>query len=146
MQSTGVSALDTTIQKANTWLKEVMDEIGTSDRHQAYLALRYVLQTLRDRLTVGEATDLGAQLPMLIRGFYYEGWNPSDKPIKFDKDGFLSSIRERFVSAPIRVSDAERITQAVFRVLDRRISDGEIEDIKAALPRDLQQFWEGLQN
>lgn len=146
MQSTGVSALDTTVQKTNTWLKEVMDEIGSSDRHQAYLALRYVLQTLRDRLTVEEATDLGAQLPMLIRGFYYDGWNPSGKPIKFDKDGFLSSIREQFASAAIRASDAEKMTQAVFRVLNRHISDGEIEDMKAALPRDLQQFWENLQS
>jgi len=146
MQSTGVSALDTTIQKTNTWLKEVMDEIGSSDRQQAYLALRYVLQTLRDRLTVGEATDLGAQLPMLIRGFYYEGWNPSGKPIKFDKDGFLSSIREQFVSAPIRASDAEEMTQAVFRVLDKHVSDGEIEDVKAILPQDLQDFWGGLRS
>jgi uncharacterized protein (DUF2267 family) len=31
-----------------------------------------VLHALRDRLTVEEASDLAAQLPMLIRGLYYE--------------------------------------------------------------------------
>jgi len=142
MQSTGVSALDTTIQKTNVWLKEVMEEIGSSDRHQAYLALRSVFHSLRDRLTVEEATDLGAQLPMLVRGLYYDGWNPSGKPVKFDKDEFLSSIREQFINAPIRVRDTEKMVHAVFRVLDRHIADGEIEDIKAILPHDLQGFWE----
>jgi len=140
MQSTGVSALDTTIQKTNIWLKEIMEEIGSDDRHQAYLALRSVIHSLRDRLTVEEATDLGAQLPMLVRGFYYDGWNPSGKPIKFHKDEFLSSIREQFVGGP--TIDTEKIAQAVFRVLDKHIADGEIEDIKAVLPHDLKEFWE----
>jgi len=79
MQSTGVSALDGTIQKTNIWLREVMDELGSDDRHRAYLALRSVLHSLRDRLTIEEATDLGAQLPILVRGFYYDAWNPSGK-------------------------------------------------------------------
>ncbi|HEY5940705.1 MAG TPA: non-homologous end-joining DNA ligase [Gemmatimonadales bacterium] len=33
--------------------------------------------TLRDRLTVEETAHPGAQLPMLIRGSYYAGWEPS---------------------------------------------------------------------
>ncbi|MFO7772948.1 MAG: DUF2267 domain-containing protein [Dehalococcoidia bacterium] len=144
MQSTGVSTLDTSVQKTNIWLKEVMEEIGSDDRRRAYLALRSTLQTLRDRLTVEEATDLGAQLPMLVRGFYYEGWNPSGKPVKFGKDDFLSSVGEHFVGEP--GIDGEKIAQAVFKVLDRHITDGEIEDVKAILPRDLQEFWESLRS
>ncbi len=145
MQTTGVSAIDTTIQKTNVWLKEVMEEIGSTERQQAYVALRAVLHTLRDRLTVQEATDLGAQLPMLVRGLYYDGWNPSGKPAKFDKDGFLASLREHFASAPIRASDAEKMAAGVFRVLDKHITEGEIADVKAILPNDLKEFWEGLQ-
>ena len=140
MQSTGVSALDTTIQKTNIWLKEVMEEIGSDDRHRAYLALRSVLHSLRDRLKIEEATDLGAQLPMLIRGFYYDAWNPSGKPVKFDKDEFLSNIGQQF--AADQNVDAEKIAHAVFKVTDKHIADGEIEDIKGALPHDLKEFWE----
>ena len=140
MQPTGVSALDTTIQKTNTWLKEVMEEIGTDDRHRAYLALRTVLQSLRDHLTVEDATDLGAQLPMLVRGFYYDAWEPSGKPVRFDKDEFLSNIRQQFVSEPDM--DAERVAQAVFRVIDKHVAEGEVEDVKDALPHDLREFWE----
>lgn len=143
MQSTGVSALDTTIQKTNIWLKEVMDELGSDDRHRAYLALRSVLHSLRDRLTVEEATDLGAQLPMLVRGFYYDAWNPSGKPVKFDKDEFLSAVGEQFATEP--QVEANKITRAVFKTLDKHIADGEIEDIKATLPQDLKWFWQSLQ-
>jgi uncharacterized protein (DUF2267 family) len=140
MQSTGVSALDTTIQKTNIWLKEIMEEIGSNDRHRAYLALRSVLHSLRDRLTVEEATDLGAQLPMLIRGFYYDAWNPSGKPLKVDRDEFLSNIGQQFASEP--EIGAEETARAVFRVLDKHIADGEIEDIKGTLPQYLREFWE----
>jgi uncharacterized protein (DUF2267 family) len=140
MQSTGISALDTTIQKTNIWMKEVMEEIGSDDRHRAYLALRSALHSLRDRLTVEEATDLGAQLPMLVRGFYYDAWNPVGKPVKFDKDEFLANIRQQFAAEP--EADAEKIARAVFKVLDKHIADGEIEDVKDTLPRDLRDFWE----
>lgn len=140
MQDTGVSALDTTIQKTNVWIKEVMEELGSDDRHRAYLALRNVLHSLRDRLAVEEAADLGAQLPMLVRGFYYDAWNPSGKPVKFDKDEFLSNIRQQFATDPN--VDAAKTAQAVFKVMDKHVADGEIEDIKGALPHDLKEFWE----
>jgi uncharacterized protein (DUF2267 family) len=143
MQHTGVSAIDTTIQKTNTWFKEVMDQLEWDDRHHAYLALRSVLHTLRDRLPIEEATDLGAQLPMLVRGFYYDGWNPSDKPIKFDREEFLSNISQQFVSDPD--VDAEKVTRAVLQVIDKHIADGEIEDIKYSLPIKLRDFWEDQQ-
>lgn len=140
MQSTGVSALDTTIQKTNIWLKDVMDEIDSDNRHRAYLALRSVLHSLRDRLPIKEATDLGAQLPMLVRGFYYDAWNTSGEPVKFDKEEFLSNIRQQFTNEP--GMDTEKIAQAVFKVIDKHIASGEIEDIKDTLPHDLKEFWE----
>jgi hypothetical protein len=36
-----------------------------------------MLHVLRDRLTIQEAVQPGAQLPMLIRGLYWEGWDPA---------------------------------------------------------------------
>ena len=140
MTMTRLEVFDTTVHKTNVWLKEVMEGIHRDDRRKAYDALRATLHALRDRLTVEEVAQLGAQLPMLIRGFYYEGWDPTRKPLKLrDRDEFLSIIDEKF-----RADDtlnAELIARAVFAVLDRRITQGEIEDVKQMLPAEIRSLW-----
>lgn len=129
----------TTLEKSQRWITETMDELGWQDRQRGYLALRGTLQTLRDRLTVEEATQLGAQLPMLVRGFYYEAWSPKGKPRKLSREQFLEQVH---LTVPFGVTvDPEQIVRAVFNVLSRRISEGEIEDVKQLLPKDLEELW-----
>jgi uncharacterized protein (DUF2267 family) len=137
---TGLEVFDTTVHKTNSWLKEVMQEIHRDNRRKAYDALRATLHALRDRLTVEEVAQLGAQLPMLIRGFYYEGWDPTRKPLKLrDREEFLAIIDEEF-----RADDTlnpELIARAVFKVLANRITAGEIEDVKHVLPAEIRSLW-----
>ena len=140
MPSTGLKALDATIEKTNIWLKGVMEGLGTNDRHRAYLALAAVLHALRDRLPSDEVIDLGAQLPMLIRGLYYEGWSPACQPIKHDRNSFLQYIRDQFRTEPIL--DAELVARAVFKVIAKQVDAGEIRDVKNVLPKDLRELWE----
>jgi uncharacterized protein (DUF2267 family) len=141
MSTTGLEVFDTTLQKTHVWLNDVMRELGWEDeRPRAYLALRTVLHALRDRLTVEEAMHLGAQLPMLIRGFYYEGWTLTDKPLKErHREEFLAHIKHAFRND--ERMDPEQIARGVFQVLTRRISEGEIEDIKHLLPAELRELW-----
>jgi uncharacterized protein (DUF2267 family) len=139
MTMTGLDVWDRAIHKANDWLKDLMFELGTEDRHRAYLALRATLQALRDRLSVEEAAQLGAQLPLLVRGFYYDGWSPAGKPLKErHQEQFLAHIAAQF--GPDQV-DAATIARAVFKMLSFRISKGEIQDIKAILPKDVVALW-----
>ena len=140
MPVTGLKAFDTTIEKTNLWLKEIMADMGTEDLHRAYLSLAVVLHALRDRLPIEEAIQLGAQLPMLIRGLFYDGWDPGCQPIKHDKASFLQYIRSHFPDEPN--PDAESASRAVFKVLAMRITEGEIKDIKNILPKDLRELWE----
>lgn len=130
-----------TIQKSRVWLKQLMLELEWErEQQKAYLALRTVLHALRDLLSVEEAVQLGAQLPLLIRGSYYEGWKPTGKPLKErQKEKFLAHIKKAF-SDDVRV-DPERVARAVFRVLDRCTSAGEINDVKHMLPRGLRKLW-----
>jgi uncharacterized protein (DUF2267 family) len=140
MSISTVKAFDSTIHKTNTWLKDIMAELGWEDYARAYHALRAVLHALRDRLTVEEATDLAAQLPMLIRGFYYEGWNPSGKPLlDRKKDDFLAHVSRQFGDDPH--VDVERVTQVVFAVISNHVTSGEIEDIKRCLPNNIRSLW-----
>lgn len=138
--STGLDVFDTTVQKTNGWLKDIMEELGWEDRHRAYEALRITLHALRDRLTVDEAVHLGAQLPLLVRGAYYEGWTPHDKPYKTRHvDEFLAPLQAYFRHDPrVRV---EAVARAVFKVLAQAISAGEMEDIQCVMPKELNTLW-----
>ncbi len=131
---------ESTYQTTNAWLKGLVEELGWQDRHRAYRALRAVLHALRDRLTVEETADLGAQLPMLIRGLYYEGWTPSGKPVKERKrEDFLAHIEAAFRDEPATFPEA--VARAVFQVLQRHVSAGEIGDVKQILPTQIRALW-----
>jgi uncharacterized protein (DUF2267 family) len=140
MKVTESEIFNQTMQKTHLWLNDLMAELDWQDRHKAYLALRAVLQTLRDRLTVEEAAQLGAQLPMLVRGFYYEGWNPTGKPVKErHQEEFLNHVKSYFKTDDKVVP--EKVVRAVFRVLSRHVTEGEIADIKQILPATLREMW-----
>lgn len=140
MSQTSLPAFESTTQTTNIWLNDVMDHLGCEDQHQAYHALRAVLHALRDRLTVDAAAALGAQLPMLVRGFYYEGWHPHGKPIKErHKEEFLAHIAAAFQDDPD--IDAEQVARAVFQVLAKHVTAGEIEGLKKVLPAQIRSLW-----
>jgi uncharacterized protein (DUF2267 family) len=141
MSTTGLDVFDTTVHKTNAWLNDLRAELLTEDRHLAYLALRATLHALRDRLPVAEVAHLGAQLPLLIRGVYYEGWRPTARPLKLRRrEDFLARIAEE-LQGPDEPADPELIAEAVFAVLARRITAGEIEDVKAILPAAIRDLW-----
>src|SRR6516225_3829841 len=101
MSQTGLKAFDSTLQAMNGWLHNVMERLNWLDRHRAYHALGAVLHALRDRLGVEQAAALGAQLPLLVRGLYYEGWHPSGKPSKERrKEEFLAHVRQELRNHP----------------------------------------------
>jgi uncharacterized protein (DUF2267 family) len=137
--STGIEAFDHSLQLTNLWFKDLMRRLGTEDRHLAYLALRTTLHALRDRLAVDEAAHLGAQLPMLVRGLYYEGWRPAGKPAKErSREAFLAHVR---AEAHALDFDPEAAARAVFGLLAERITAGEIEDVKGMLPQPIRELW-----
>jgi len=129
-----------TVQQSHEWLLDLMDELGWTDERKAQRALKACLHALRDRLTVTEAVDLGAQLPTLLRGMYYEGWRPAQCPLKErKKEEFLAHILERF--RPQEPVDAEKVASAAFAVLSKRVTNGEIEDVRHILPREVRDLW-----
>jgi uncharacterized protein (DUF2267 family) len=140
MSATGLEVFDTTLHKTHRWLNELMRIMGWDDRHRAYLAMRATLHALRDRLTVEETAQLGAQLPMLIRGFYYEGWDPTGKPVRArHREQFLSGITRYFPQGSDL--EPEEVARGVFLVLAIHVTEGEIEDVKHVLPAEIRDLW-----
>jgi uncharacterized protein (DUF2267 family) len=141
MSQSGLSAFDHSLHTTHKWLKELMESLRWEDRQHAYHALRAVLHVLRDHLTIDEVANLGAQLPLLIRGMYYEGWHPSKRSQrKRKKAEFLEVVSEELpftTDCPI-----ETIVREVFQVLSHHVSQGEIEDVKHLLSRECRALWE----
>jgi len=140
MTTSHVSAFDKTIQKTHHWLAEIMAEMGWQDQERAYAALRAVLHALRDRLPPNDAVHLAAQLPMLVRGFYYEGWHPANKPLKYrHKREFLQQVSKE---APgIARDELERAVTAIFHRLSAEMPGGEVDQVRDLLPAELRELW-----
>lgn len=140
MTTTTITAFQSTVQKTNEWIRDLMDEMQWEDQQRAYHGLRAVLHALRDRLTVAEASDLAAQLPMLLRGMYYESWQPGHTPVRDrTKEQFLKHVVDAF---PGDFSlDPEELVRAVFVVLGCHVSKGELDDVKAILPKAIRHLW-----
>jgi len=135
-----LDVFESTLHKTHAWLKDLMHEMGWEDRYKAYIAMRVTLHALRDRLTVEEVAQLGAQLPMLIRGFYYEGWDPTGKPVRErHAEQFLAHIARQF-AGDASVEPAQ-VARGFFAVLGRRVSEGEIEDVRQVLPAEIRHLW-----
>jgi uncharacterized protein (DUF2267 family) len=137
MSDAGFAAFSKTVGKTNEVLEEIEQGFGWGKerRHQSYAALRAVLHALRDRLTVEEAAQLGAQLPILVRGVYYGDWDPSRVPMRQSREDFLDRIRSQF---PYDVEGGtEQVARIVLRAVSRYVSEGEWRGIAAGLPRDL---------
>jgi uncharacterized protein (DUF2267 family) len=136
MSTAGLEVFDRTLHETNVWLRDVMAEMGP-DRQRAYHALRAVLHALRDRLPVEVSAHLTAQLPLLVRGIYYEGWRPTDTPGRErTPQEFLAQVQKHLAgAAPV---NADHATKAVLRTLAQHVSGGEVEKVKRALPEPLR--------
>ena len=137
---THIRAFDSTLQTTHRWLRELEMAASLDSEAEAYSVLRAVLHALRDRLPADEAVQLGAELPMLIRGFYYEGWKPSSTP---KKQRSLEAFLEGLQPLPKLEAelDAEQALRSVFLILDHRISAGEIADVRQAMPEEVRELW-----
>lgn len=139
MPSTGQISFDRMTQEMNAWLNDISDAMGDPRTSVAYHALRGTLFALRDRLPPAEVFDLAAELPMLIRGLYFEGYRPHDKPDKFHRDEFLERVRAELDQTG--GANPETAARAVLQVLEQHVASGEIQDVRQALPADLRSFW-----
>jgi uncharacterized protein (DUF2267 family) len=145
MSDTQVPTLDHTVQQTNVWLKKLMDDHHLGDKHHAYNALRAVLHALRDRLTPEQAVHLGAQLPILVRGVYYEGWRLAATPTgERQADEFAAKVHSQL--PPQFPLDALSVTKAVFDLLWRELDPGETAKIVNSLPVPLRGLWPVLAN
>jgi uncharacterized protein (DUF2267 family) len=137
MSNTGFEIFDRTIQKTNKLLGKVEEEYDWQERReQSYSAVREVLHALRDRLRVNDSANFASQLPMLLQGVYFDGWDPANVPQKMTKEEFINRIRSNFDYSVEEGIPAliDIVLKNIFATMNPEIA----EDIKQTLPEDLK--------
>jgi uncharacterized protein (DUF2267 family) len=138
---TKATVLDTSLQRTHEWLHEIGQELGFDNERAAYSALRATLHAVRARLPVELVAHLGAELPMLVRGIYYDGWHPSATRLKAAHDeDFFDSIGGELLGHD-ELEDVEAVAGAVLRVVEHRIAPGQIARVLDAMPEKVRQLW-----
>ncbi|MDP1731006.1 MAG: DUF2267 domain-containing protein [Devosia sp.] len=139
MSANGLEVFDRTLHISNIWLGEIMERIGC-DRHAAWHVLGTVLHAIRDRIPEGLAAHLGAQLPLLIRGLYYDQWRAGQELRKWRSlDEFTGVIGADFRG--IETVDAVAAARAVFQVLNHHVDPGQVGNVRAAMPEEVRALW-----
>lgn len=141
MSGTTITALNRSLQTTMEWIKTIQDELGWEDEDRTYNAIKAVLHTLRDRMPLEESAKFAAQLPMIMRGVYYDQYNPTVQPTKLrTRDEFLEEVRNKF---PDPSFSPEESMRGVMMGLERRIGRDSVEKIALNFPESIRDLVQG---
>lgn len=135
-----IHVFERTVHEAHDWVNELSGRLGWTSERDVLRLLRTVLCNIRDHLPVNEMAQFSAQLPIMLRGMYFEGWQPKKTPVRERHAADFIAAVEDEVGDVLDYSGMQDI-KAVFNVINARISRGEVEDVRANLPVELQDLW-----
>jgi uncharacterized protein (DUF2267 family) len=137
---TGVHALEQSLRDAQGWISSVALRLNSRNPNLALTSLKATLHAVRDQLDRTGAIELGGRLPALVRGLYYDGWDPDDArgPAKTSKS-FLSRIAHESVRNP-RIKP-ERAAKAALEVIFERLPAAAMAPVIERLPESLAKLW-----
>jgi len=135
-----IHIFERTTHEAHAWVNEVAGRTGWTNEREALRLLRTVLVKVRDHLPVNEMAQFAAQLPLVLRGMFYEGWQPKITPVhERHVDDFVAAVAD--VVGDVMEFSGQDDIEAVFEVINSHISEGEVDDVRACLPEDLRELW-----
>lgn len=140
MSAQGLEVIDRSVQATHEWINELAERLDSPDKRGALRLLRAVMCALRDTVGHDEAAHFAAQLPIFLRGVFYEGWRPSATPMA-DRgaDSFLTRVAEHYRG--VEGIPLYRDVEEVFRLFNNRLTAGEIAKLRGALKEDLRRLW-----
>ena len=141
MSANGLAVFDRTLEKTHQFINDVAQEIKIEDKHIVFTGIKAVLHSLRDRIPLEEAAQLGSQFPVMLAGFYYQGWKPAATPTKERSvSAFVDKVRGNLPNGDYPV-EIKALIEGVFAVLSKWVTEGEIVDVANMLPKDVQEFY-----
>ena len=135
-----IHVFERTTHEAHEWVNDLAGRTGWSNEREVLRLLRTVLVNIRDHLPVNEMAQFSAQLPLILRGTFYEGWQPKKTPVRERHAADFIAAVEAQVGEVLDYRGESDI-KAAFSVINARISRGEVEDVRACLPQELRDMW-----
>ncbi|HSI91506.1 MAG TPA: DUF2267 domain-containing protein [Adhaeribacter sp.] len=116
------------LKDANTWLHYAQRALGIQDEEQTIRIFRAVLHALRDRMPAPEAVNLGAQLPILWKGIYFQGFKIREEPVVIrHEEEWLDFIRSQDQAGKIDFPTQDHVRlafQDIMGLLETHLSEG----------------------
>jgi uncharacterized protein (DUF2267 family) len=130
-----MNAFTSACHNAETYVSKLEAELPDCDKQQTWHILRGTLHALRDRIQPDEACHLAEQLPLVVRGAFFEAFRPGRGVRKMDADTFLADV-----AAQVRVDPPKNLEEKVWTALSYvlgSVSAGEKQDVVRNLPADI---------
>lgn len=140
MTAQGLEVIDHSVHLTHEWINELAERLDWSSKRSTLRLLRVTLHHIRDHLLVEELAQMSAQLPVMIRGFLFEGWVPKQTPIKERSAGDFVGFVTHQMGDTAEYRGRDDII-CVFDLLNARLSRGEVEDIRGNLPEAVRDVW-----
>jgi len=127
--------------EANHFINQVADQLDI-DRNMAARITRAVLHAVRDRLPPVDAVQFAQGLPMGLKGIFFDQYNLAKVPVKirhaqdFIDYVYMKDGRSAGRDFPYKEFVEDGIA-AVFRVLEKHMDYGQVEQIKRMMNDDL---------
>ncbi len=137
-----IKSIQKTQESTALILKKMMDTNQFRTTTHAFVVLRATMKAIRDRIEPGEAFHLGGQLPALLRGYYFEGFDMAQvKRPKSSCKGvneFYGEVRDYLEAYDFM--DLEKVVPIALNVILDSIDSGEASQVLHQLPKDLQEL------
>ncbi len=134
------------LHKANAFMETLSENLGIEDKDKVYRIFKSVLHTLRDNISIEDSLKVIAQLPFILKAVYVENWSIKalHKKAKHLTD-FLNHVKEKenkIYYYDFYNIDVERTCKIVIDVLKNFISEEEMNNIKAAMPKEIKKLFD----
>lgn len=135
-----IHVFERTTHEAHEWVNDIAGRTGWTNEREVLHLMRSVLCKIRDHLPVNEMAQFSAQLPIILRGMFFEGWQPKKTPVRERHAAdFVAAVEKEIGDVMDYRGPAD--VQAVFGVINNHITRGEVADVRACLPQELREMW-----
>ncbi|MCF8304270.1 MAG: DUF2267 domain-containing protein [Bacteroidales bacterium] len=134
--------------EGNAFVKRLAEDLGHPEEiSRVGIILRAVLHAVRDKLTISESLDMIAQLPMFLKAVYVDNWSYMEKPLRYSSaEEFTEEVKKRQKQLGETQFDWDKPTVEIVKIvinhIGQYITQGELDDIVAQMPKDLKNVVE----